>query len=94
MKDIIPTFLVIDNFQVIVQDHFQHRFHVKWTEIVDGRLIGSDILSNWMNDLQFLYNDLPVRLEDVPLNVRGRIWFLHNGVLFSNPTKHKDTLYR
>lgn len=73
----------IENPHAVVRNHFQHRFSLNvWAGIVDERLIGPFILPNRMDGLQylqFLRNDLPGLLEDVPLEVRGRMWFLHDG---------------
>ena len=42
------------------------------TFILEGRLTGEAYL-------RFLQEKLPRRLEDVPLNKRGRIYFQHDG---------------
>lgn len=72
-----------ENPHAMVQTNFQHRFSLNmWAGIVDERLIGPFILPDRMDGhqyLEFLQNDLPLLLEDVPLAVRARMWFLHDG---------------
>ncbi|KAJ8964835.1 hypothetical protein NQ317_013345 [Molorchus minor] len=62
---------------------FQQRFAINvWAGIVDGRLIGPFILPDRLTGLEYLHflqNNLPELLEDVPLNVRENMWFLHDG---------------
>lgn len=73
----------MENPHAIKRAHFQHRFSLNvWAGIVNDHLIGPIILPNRMDGLQyleFLQNNLPELLEDIPLAVRLRMWFLHDG---------------
>ena len=73
----------LENPHVTRRTHFQQRFSVNvWAGIVNGILIGPFILDNRLTGalyFQFLRHNLPVLLEEVPLNVRQRMWFLHDG---------------
>jgi hypothetical protein len=62
---------------------FQHRFSINvWAGIVGERLIGPHLPPNRLQGpsyLRFLRRHLPILLEDIPLNVRRQMWFMHNG---------------
>lgn len=72
-----------ENPHAIRRTNFQHKFSINiWAGIVNGILIGPFILPDRMDGMQylnFLQNDLPELLEEVPLNIRQNMWFLHDG---------------
>lgn len=72
-----------DNPHAIRQSHFQQRFSLNlWVGIVNNHLIGPYELPARLNGnsyLHFLQDILPGLLEDIPLNVRANMWFLHDG---------------
>lgn len=63
-------------------DH-QHRWTLNvWAGIVGSHLIGPYFFERNVNGeayLDLLENHLPILLEDVPLNIRRRMWFQHDG---------------
>ncbi|GJQ80004.1 hypothetical protein Trydic_g9477 [Trypoxylus dichotomus] len=63
--------------------NIQQQFSVNvWAGILNGTLIGPFILPTQLTSTQYLHfleNNLPELLEDVPLNVRRDMWFLHEG---------------
>lgn len=89
-----------ENPHAAVRSHFQHRFSLNvWAGMVNGSLLGPYILPNRMsgNDyLQFLQNNLPELLEDIPLNVRQNAWFMHDGApphFARNVRHHLDRVF-
>lgn len=73
----------VENPHAVRRGHFQQRYSLNvWAGLVNGQLIGPFVLPHRLtgNDyLHFLENSLPELLEDVPLNVRRNMWFLHDG---------------
>lgn len=71
------------NPHVTRERHFQHEFSINiWCGIVGNHLIGPFVLPRILNGdayLAFLQNDLPQLLEEIPLNIRGRMCLLHDG---------------
>ena len=71
------------NPHAIVQSRHQQQFSINvWAGVVGDKLIGPHVLPGRLNGdgyRQFLENHLPSLLEDVPLDVRQRMWFLHDG---------------
>lgn len=63
-------------------DH-QNRWSVNvWCGILGNRIIGPFIFNNHLNGesyLDFLQNDLPILLEEVPLDIRRSLWYQHDG---------------
>lgn len=63
--------------------HFQREFKINvWIGIIDRYLIGPVILPNRLNGetyLEFLQNNLPDLLDEVPLQLRLEHWFMHDG---------------
>lgn len=61
----------------------QRRFSLNlWAGIVGNQFIGPTILPNRLRGasyLNFLQEELPELLEDVPLETRGSIWFMQDG---------------
>lgn len=72
-----------ENPHAILQARNQHRFSINvWAGIVGDHLIGPIILPNRLTGaayLTFLQDELPGLLEDVPLETRQRMVFLHDG---------------
>ena len=62
---------------------YQHRFSVNaWAGIVHNHLVGPYLFPNTLRDdnyLGFVRDVLPQLLENIPLNIRERIWFQHDG---------------
>lgn len=73
----------LENPHATRRTNFQQRFSVNvWAGIVNGVLIGPFILENRLTGalyLQFLRDTLPVLLEEVAVNIRQHMWFLHDG---------------
>jgi hypothetical protein len=65
------------------KSHLQRNFSVNlWAGIVGGTLFGPHMLPARLTGelyLRFLDNDLPLLLENVPLDIRGRMWYMHDG---------------
>lgn len=63
-------------------DH-QNRWSVNvWCGILGDRIIGPFVFDGHLNGesyLNFLENDLPNLLEDIPLDVRASMWYQHDG---------------
>lgn len=63
-------------------DH-QHKWSVNvWCGILGNRIIGPYIFNGRLNGesyLNFLQNELPVLLEDIPLETRAIMWYQHDG---------------
>lgn len=61
----------------------QQRFSINvWCGIVGDHLIGPHVLPGRLNGLAYravLEHDLLPLLEDVPLNIRRQLWFMHDG---------------
>lgn len=72
-----------ENPHAVVQSRHQHRFSLNvWLGVLGDRLIGPAFLPNRLNGelyLGFLNDTLPPLLENVPLNDRVRLWFMHDG---------------
>lgn len=71
------------NPHVVRETHFQHEFSLNiWAGIVGDMLIGPHILPNRLNGASyraFLENDLLDLLDDVPLDIRHIMWYMHDG---------------
>lgn len=76
--------------------NFQVRFKVNvWAGILGGRLIGPHFFENNLNAqiyLNFLQNELPTYLQDVPLQERRDIWFHQDGAAPHNARIISDYL--
>ena len=72
-----------DNPHAVAVAGHQVRFSLNiWMGILGDRLLGPVVLANRLTGpvyLNFLENKLPELLEDVPLNERSEIWFMHDG---------------
>lgn len=72
-----------ENPHAVFETKDQHRFAINvWAGILGDRLIGPVVLPNRLNGLDyhnFLVNDLPRLLEDVPLIQRQRMWYMQDG---------------
>jgi len=66
----------------IVERNSQHRFSVNvWCGVIDNQLIGPAVLPNRLTGrahVDFLQNELPLFLEEVPLPKRVRMIFQHD----------------
>jgi hypothetical protein len=64
------------------ESHFQRKFSLNvWAGIVGDTLLGAHMLPARRTGelhLRFLDKDLPLLLEDVPLDIRGRLWYMHD----------------
>lgn len=73
----------IENPHAISENNFQHRFSVNvWGGIIDNVLLGPHIFDGNLNSLMyrdFLRDQLPLLLENVPLNVRRQMWLQQDG---------------
>ena len=73
------------NPHATVESNFQHRFSVNvWCGVNNDQLIGPFIIEDRLMAqvyLQFLQEELPNLLEDVPLETRGRMYYQHDGAL-------------
>ena len=74
-----------------METNFQRRFSINvWCGMIDDILIGPVTLDDRMtgqNYLDFLQNELPKQLEDVPLATRIAMYFQHDGAP-SHYTRH------
>jgi hypothetical protein len=65
------------------ETHFQHRFSVNiWCGVLNNLLIGPFAFQERLTSehyLNFLQNELPGLMEDVPLQNRVNMWFQHDG---------------
>jgi hypothetical protein len=72
-----------ENPHQIRERGFQQRFSINvWAGIIGNRLIGPNVLPPHLNGegyLIFLQNELSDLLDDVPLQVRRDMWYLHDG---------------
>lgn len=89
-----------ENPHGIFEGHFQHHFSVNvWLGVIDAHLIGPYFLPLRLTGesyLNFLQQELPGLLEDIPLQLRQHLWFMHDGAPahFSiNVRNHLDTVY-
>lgn len=73
----------VENPHGTVESSFQHRFHVNvWCAIIDDKILGPFVINGNLTGRiyeQFLKNDLPVLLEDIPLQKRLQVIFQHDG---------------
>lgn len=71
------------NPHIIHQSRHQQQFSINvWAGIIENYLVGPFILPRRLDGqayLHFLQENLPILLEDVPLNVRSHLWFMHDG---------------
>lgn len=72
-----------DNPYAIKEKHFQREFKVNiWIGLINETLVGPFNLPERLDGntyTAFLREHLPGLLEDVPLIVRNRMWFMHDG---------------
>ena len=72
-----------ENPHALKQRHYQSEFRINvWAGIIGTYLIGPVILPMRLNGrkyLQMLQNVLPELLEEVPLDLRRTMWYLHDG---------------
>lgn len=90
-----------ENPHTFFEAKHQHRFPALnvWAGIMGKHLIGPFYLPNRLNGetyLQFLTNDLPDLLDDIPLLDKRNHWFLHDGApahFARNVRQHLDEVY-
>lgn len=72
-----------ENPHVVRESHYQYEFSVNvWVGIIEDYLIGPHFLPPRLNGIryrEFLEFHLPELLEDVPIRIRQRMWFMHDG---------------
>lgn len=72
-----------ENPHVVKIKHFQHEFSINvWMGIVNNHLVGPFRLPHRLNGnsyLEFLQEQLPGLLEDIPLVLRQKMWLMHDG---------------
>lgn len=72
-----------ENPHEIHQSSSQHRISINvWAGILGDHLLGPHVLPHRLNAvgyLNFLQNTLPDYLDDIPLDVRRQMWFMHDG---------------
>lgn len=72
-----------ENPHTITETHFQHRFSVMvWGGVIGNCLLGPFIFNENLKSKMyrnFLEFDLPGLLENVPLQVRRRMWYMQDG---------------
>jgi hypothetical protein len=72
-----------ENPHQTVENHFQRRFAINvWCGLINDVLVGPYIIEGNLNKdtyYEFLLNQLPTLLEDVPLEARANLWFQHDG---------------
>lgn len=72
-----------DNPRETHQRGYQQRFSVNvWCGIVHDHIIGPHIFPDRLTGhlyREFLEDTLPLLLEDVPLNIRHGMWYMHDG---------------
>ncbi|XP_026830318.1 uncharacterized protein LOC113563195, partial [Ooceraea biroi] len=72
-----------ENPHAIRQGAFQYRWTINvWAGVIGDRVIGPYFLPPRLNGqvyAAFLENQLPLLLEDVPLDVRGKLIYQHDG---------------
>lgn len=74
----------MENPHVLRETHSQERFSVNcWAGIVGDYIIGPHFLPPRLNAetyLDLLEHELPILMEDIPLDIRRNLWFVHDGV--------------
>lgn len=72
-----------ENPHGIVEGHHQRRFSLNvWAGIVGGFLLGPVFLPPALNGRRyhhFLVHQLPDLVETIPIGIRQRMWFMHDG---------------
>jgi hypothetical protein len=67
-----------------VASKHQQRFSINiWVEILDDQFVGPVLLATRLTDAvyyRFLVNDLPLLLEQVPLQQQKHMWFVQDGI--------------
>ena len=72
----------VENPHAVKRSNFQHRFSLNvWAGMINGMLIEPYFFPPRLNVeiyLDFLRHNLPQLLENISLNVRQNMWFLHD----------------
>lgn len=89
-----------ENPHLVRKFQYQHRFSVNvWAGIIDDFLVGPYLMPNRLTGQNyeiFLREVLPLQLEDVPLIIRNRMWFQHDGAPAHNSVavrRHLDNVF-
>lgn len=73
----------VENPHAIKINHFQHEFKLNvWIGIIGNFIVGPVILPQRLTGniyLQFLQNTLPDLLDDLPIQLRINMWYMHDG---------------
>lgn len=72
-----------ENPHAITETNYQYQFSVNvWAGIIGDRLIGPFFLPGRLDGRSyhnFLQEELPLLLEDVPIALRNDMWYMHDG---------------
>lgn len=72
-----------DNPHAVVERHHQDKFSINvWAGVIDNYLIGPFVLPNRLNGAAyrlFLENNLHELLDNIPIQIRHNMWFMHDG---------------
>lgn len=72
-----------ENPHAVTETHFQNQFSVNvWAGIIGDHFIGPFFLQGRLDGqsyLNFLQEQLPLLLEDVPIAIRNQMWYMHDG---------------
>lgn len=72
----------VENHCIIRQDRFPHQFELNsWVRILEGKIIDKFELSSRFNDLDFSKDELKNLLNEIPQEIRDRMWLQHDGAL-------------
>jgi hypothetical protein len=68
-----------ENSHGVIHSTHQHQFSIHvWVGIVGDSLVGRHVLPHRLTGNHYR-DDLPKLLEDVPLAVRARMWYMRDG---------------
>ncbi|RZB41715.1 hypothetical protein BDFB_012407 [Asbolus verrucosus] len=76
-------YYALENLRWIRESHFQQVVSINvWCGIIDNYIVGLYFFQNNLTDaryLHFLQKDLLLLLENVPLDIRQKMWLQHDG---------------
>lgn len=83
----IETVLLIGIPFTTIQQVIHTTSQTSWSLNVWGVVVGNHVVGPYFFEgnlygeiyLDFIVNQLPILLEEVPLNIREQMWFLHDG---------------
>lgn len=89
-----------ENPHEIAESKFQHQFSLNvWLGVIDDYLIGPYFLPIRLNGdayCHFLEEELPQLFDDVPVQIRQELWFMHDGApahFSNNARRYLDEVY-